>query len=155
MNRSNLTVAVYMGAVFLSGIAVGGFGYRLYTAQSVYTATDRPPARPSPEEFRRRYVETLQTRLKLDGDQLARLNAVLDQTRDRFRAVREKHKPEFDAVHAKQRPEMKAVHEWQVAQIRAMLKDDAQRQAYEEFLVERERKRKERDAARQKEESKN
>jgi hypothetical protein len=145
MKSSNLTVGVYMLAVFLSGIAVGGFGYRLYTAGTVYTATNQPPGRPSPEEFRRRYVETLQKRLNLDADQMTRLNSVLDTTRDRFRAVREKYKPEFDGVQAKQRPEMKAVHEWQVAQIRALLKDDSQRQAYEQFLAERERRRREKE----------
>jgi hypothetical protein len=143
MNRSNLTVGIYMAAVFLSGVAVGGFGYRLYTAQTV-TASERP-GRPNPEEFRRRYVETLQNRLQLDAEQVGKLNTVLDQTRDRARAVREKYKPEFDAVHAKSRPEMRAVHEAQVAQIRALLKSDAQRQEYERFLAERDQKRRERD----------
>jgi hypothetical protein len=144
MNRSNLTIGIYILAVFLSGVAVGGLGYKLYTAQTVTAVSDRP-SRPNPEEFRRRYVETLQTRLQLDDQQLTSLNRVLDETRDRMRAVREKYKPEFEGVHAKQKPEMKAVHEFQVAQIRALLKNDVQRQEYEKFLAERERKRRERE----------
>ena len=147
MNRSSLTTGVYVFAVFLSGAAVGALGYRLYTAQTV-TATrgSQPAAKPSPEEFRRRYVQELRTRLNLDADQLTRLNLVLDETRDRFRAVREKYKAEHDAVNLKSHPEMKAVHEAQVTQIRALLKDDSQRQAFEQFLAERERRRREREA---------
>jgi hypothetical protein len=146
MNRSSFTIGVYMLAVFASGAAVGALGHRLYTAQTVIATpgSDRP-GRPSPEEFRRRYVQELQNRLKLDSDQLTRLNLVLDDTRDRFRAVREKYKLEHDAINAKSKPEMKAVHEHQVAQIRGLLKDDTQRQAYDQFLAERERRRRERE----------
>ena len=147
MNRSSVTIGVYVFAVFLSGAAVGALGYRLYTAQTVNATRDTQPAsKPSPEEFRRRYVQELRTRLNLDADQLTRLNVVLDETRDRFRAVREKYKAEHDAINLKSRPEMKAVHEAQVTQIRALLKDDSQRQAFDQFLAERERRRREREA---------
>ncbi|HET8546371.1 MAG TPA: hypothetical protein VFL57_00125 [Bryobacteraceae bacterium] len=147
MSRSSLTMSVYMLAVFLSGAAVGALGHRLYTAQTVVATPDHDrPGRPSPEEFRRRYVQELQTRLDLDRDQLARLNVVLDETRDRMHAVKEKYKPEYEAVNARSRPEMKAAHDHQVAQIRALLKNDSQRQAYEQFLAERERRRRERDS---------
>jgi hypothetical protein len=150
MNRSNLTIAVYMLSVFLSGAAVGALGYRLYSAQTVVATPDRPGGRPNPEEFRRRYVTELQTRLNLDQNQVARLNSVLDETRDRMRTVREKYKPEYDAVNAKSRPEMRAVHDEQVTKIRALLRDDAQRQAYEQFLAERERRRREHDGEKSK-----
>jgi hypothetical protein len=152
MNRSSFSIGVYMLAVFASGAVVGALGHRLYTAQSVIATpgTDRPGGRPSPEEFRRRYVQELQTKLNLDADQLTRLNAVLDDTRDRFRAVREKYKADHDAINIKSRPEMKAVHEHQVTQIRALLKDDAQRQAYDQFLAERERRRREREGEKNK-----
>ena len=35
MNRSRLSVAAYMLAVFIGGVMVGGFGQRLYTAKAV------------------------------------------------------------------------------------------------------------------------
>src|SRR5688572_24836212 len=135
MRRSNLTIGVYMLSVFLSGVAVGGFAHRLYTAQSV-AAIGQPDRRPTPEEFRRKYVEELRTKLQLDSDQLARVHLVLDETRERFRAVKEKYKPDFDSVNGRFRPEMRAVHEAQVTQIRALLKSDTQRQAYDQFLAE-------------------
>jgi hypothetical protein len=146
MNRSTLSAGVYMLAVFTSGAAVGALGHRLYTAQTVIATRDvQSGQKPSPEEFRRRYVQELRTRLNLDADQLSRVNGILDETRDRSRAVREKYKSEHDAINAKARPEMKAVHEQQVAHIRSLLKDDSQRQAYDQFLAERERRRRERD----------
>ena len=60
MKKSTVTAALYVALVFVSGVAVGGFSHWLYASSSV-SATVR---RPSPEEYRRKYVAELETRLK-------------------------------------------------------------------------------------------
>ena len=79
MRRSTLTTGLYLALLFLSGVAVGIFGHRLYTINSV-NASVNPR---NPEEFRRRYVAEMRSRLKLTDDQVARLGPILDETRQR------------------------------------------------------------------------
>jgi hypothetical protein len=122
MRRTTLTTALYLALLFFAGVAVGAFGLRLYTMNSV-------SANASPEEFRRRYVAELQSRLKLSGQQVNQLQPILDETRQLHRELREKHKPEFDAI-----------HEEQVRKIRLML-TDAQQAEYTKLLAEREKQR--------------
>ena len=118
-----------MLAVFVSGSVVGALAHRLYSARTVYTATDRR----SPNEYRQKYLTEMKTRLSLDDTQTSRLGEALDRTRQRFRDFNEKHKPEISAI-----------HEEQVREIRAMLSPDQQNR-YEQYLKERESKRKEHD----------
>jgi hypothetical protein len=132
MRRSNLVIGLYMLAVFATGVAVGGFGHRLYTV-GVVTADRGGPPKPSPEEFRRQYVGEMQSRLHLDAGQISQLNAILDATRDRFREVRDRF-----------RPEMKQIQDEQVSKIRGILNQDQQAE-YEKLRVEREKRREEKD----------
>lgn len=123
MKRSQVQIALYMLAVFLSGAVVGGFAHRLYMVKTV-TAEPRRP-----EDFRRKYVNDMRERLKLDDTQAARLNDILDRTAARFKQFREDHKQETDAI-----------HEEQVREIRAML-NASQQADYEQFRLEREKRR--------------
>lgn len=124
MKRSSLILALLL--VFLSGVVVGAVGYRLYTAQPAAATTER---RPSPEEFRRRYVEMMKTRLRLTDEQLAQLNAILDETRELFKKYEEKS-----------RAEKQAIRDHQIAKINAMLTEE-QRAEYAKIRAEREAKR--------------
>jgi len=124
MNRSRLGVAAYMLAVFLGGIVVGSFGQRLYSTR-VVGATTR--SLRGADEFRKAYVEELHTRLRLNDQQVQKLNVILDETRDKFKVFREQHKEE-----------MKAIHDTQVAKINEIL-DEGQRVEYERFRVERDK----------------
>jgi hypothetical protein len=132
MKKSSVTVGVSLLAVFLSGAVVGAFGHRLYMVRSVIATVPEPP-RPSPEEFRRKYVDELRTRLNLDDGQLAKLNGILDATRERFQQMRE---------HSKERSKTEAgqIRLEQRNQIRAMLRPD-QLPEYEKVLQEREKER--------------
>ena len=47
MRRNSFTTILYLAILFLSGVAVGAFGLRLYTLNSV-----RAGGRPNPEEFK-------------------------------------------------------------------------------------------------------
>jgi uncharacterized membrane protein len=141
MKKSSLTVALSLLAVFVSGAVVGAFGHRLYMVRSV-TATVPPspaPSKPSPEEFRRKYVEELRTRLRLDEPQLAKLNTILDETRERFHQMRERSKE-------RSKTEAGEIRQDQRNQIRSMLKP-AQQPEYEKIIQERDNREKDRQNA--------
>jgi Spy/CpxP family protein refolding chaperone len=124
MRRNTLTTAIYLVLLFLSGVAAGAFGLRLYTLNSV-----RASGRPSPDEFRRKYVEEIRSRLKLTDEQASKLGPILDETGKQFRELREKH-----------RPELKAIQDEQTQKIRAIL-TDAQQAEFSSFQAEREKER--------------
>ena len=124
MRRTSLTTALYLLLLFFSGVAVGMFGHRLYTLNSVNATSVNPK---NPDEYRRRYVAELRNRLKLTDDQVKSLQPILDETRKRYRDLHEQH-----------RPQLKAIQEDQVRKIRALLSDDQQSE-YTKMLEEREK----------------
>jgi hypothetical protein len=125
MRRSTLTTSLYLALLFLGGVAVGVFGHRLYTLNSV-NASVNPR---NPEEFRRRYVAEMRKRLKLTDDQVTSLGPILDETRQRHHQLVDKHRPEF-----------KAIQDEQIRKIRGIL-TEAQQAEYTTMLAEREKQR--------------
>ena len=108
MKRSNLLIATYLVLIFTCGVVVGAFASRLYWATPVMSK--QPPPRPTPEEWRRQYVNEMQNRLHLTPEQLIKLNEILDDTGTKVHAERARHGQE-----------MKAIHEEQVSRNRQML----------------------------------
>lgn len=125
MPKSRFSAAIYLSLVFLSGALVGGLSYRLYAVNSVSAITGSP--RPSPEEARKRYIDSIRAKVKLDEQQVEQVNQILDQTRSQFEQVRGK-------MHA----EGQAIQNRQLEEITAILRDD-QKPLYAEFRAERER----------------
>jgi hypothetical protein len=125
MRRLNLSVIVYICLVFLSGVLLGWVGYSLYNSRSVDAALKTNPC--TPQAVRLRYIDEMQTRLKLRAPQVQKLSAILEETHHRFKALREKYKPE-----------LKVIQEEQAVRIRAIL-DDTQRAEYEKVRQEREK----------------
>jgi hypothetical protein len=95
----------------------------------------------NPEEMRKKYAADLTRELKMDSQQVAQLNTILDQTNLEWVQLRETMKPEHDAFDAKQKVARDAIHDRQVNQINAMLRED-QRPLYTSFRAERDRLRK-------------
>jgi hypothetical protein len=126
MTRSSRIAAVYLLLTFAAGVAVGGLGFRAYTARSV-RADER---RPSSEDYRKRYLREMETRLQLSRDQIEKLTSILDATRTLYRELNDKHRPEY-----------RAIHQLQVEQVRSIL-TDAQKIQYEKLLQERDERRK-------------
>jgi uncharacterized membrane protein len=124
--KRRFAVPLYVLLVFLSGVLAGALGYSLYSAKTV-TATVQP--KPKPEEWRRRMVDEMRTRLKLTDDQVLKLQAAFDGTRQSF--------AEHDQ---RTKAERKAIIEEQHETIRAFLNPD-QRNEYELFLAERAKRR--------------
>jgi len=127
MPKSRLSAAVYLSLVFVSGALVGGLSYRLYAVSSVSAITGSP--RLSPEEARKRYIDSIRARVQLDEKQIEQVNQILDQTRAQFEQVRGK-------MHA----EGQAIQNRQAEEITAILHDD-QKPLYAAFRAERERMR--------------
>ena len=136
--KKSMGVGISLLAVFVSGAVVGAFGHRLYMVRSVYSGptTTAAPAPPKPEEFRKKYVDELRTRLHLDEPQLGKLNVILDQTREKFHQARERSKE-------RSRTESSQIRQEQRNQIRAMLKPEQQPE-YEKITQERDARERER-----------
>lgn len=94
MKLSRWTVALYMALVFACGGVVGAFAHRLYTVSGV-SANVR---QRNPEEFRKRFLADLKSRLQLSDEQTAKLEVVLDETRVRVRTTRGTIEPELQKI---------------------------------------------------------
>lgn len=125
MKLSRAAIALYVGLVFASGLVLGAFGQRLYTASTV-----SPKQRRDPEEFRKRIVAEYESRLKLNAEQITKLNLILDETRQQMEETRQKMRPAYQKI-----------HEEQVAKIREILTPDQQIE-YDKMRKEREQRQK-------------
>jgi hypothetical protein len=136
MPKYKLSAVLSLLAVFLSGSVLGAVAYRLYAVSAVQGTGDaarKAPPKMSPEEFRKHYVEEFRTKVKMDDQQVAALQQILDQTRADFHKMRDKMNAEGDAIQTAQ-----------VEKINAILRDD-QRPLYAALRAEREKQRKQRD----------
>jgi len=113
MPKSRLSAFVSLLVVFLSGALVGAFAYRLATVNTVLTSNGGRPPRPDPEEIRKHMDAEMRDRVKLDDDQIATFNKILDETHD-----------EFDQIHKRANDETRALRERQAEKVNAMLRDD-------------------------------
>jgi len=154
MNRSKISAVLSLLFVFLSGTALGAFAYRLYSTATVETR-NVPPPKKGPEEFRKWYVGTLASQVKLDADQVQKLNVIMDQTTAEFTKLNERTKAERDNVNQKLatanqerdafreklRPERDAIQNHQVDEINKILRPE-QVHLYANWRADRERQRK-------------
>lgn len=128
-------VALYMALVFASGAVLGVVGNRTYTA---YQAQSNPPKGrkdknrrpPSPEDFRRDYLNFMERRLNLTPEQVAQLGLILDETRAQFEELQRRTVPEQEAIGRNQ-----------TERIRAILTEE-QREKFEQLRREREERNK-------------
>ena len=124
MKLSRLTIALYVGLIFASGVVLGVFGHSLYAVSTVKSSN------LTPEALRKKRLAEMQSRLKLSDDQFAKVNSIMDETRAKFHEVRERYRPELDGLESAQRDK-----------VRSILSDE-QRAEYEKMLKEREQQQK-------------
>lgn len=98
MTPGSGTIAAYLLLVFSAGVAVGGFGHRLYTANTVSATSNRK----TPDEYRRDYMNEMRQRLRLSDPQAIEVEKVLDATRDRYREFRARTRPDIEKIQADQ-----------------------------------------------------
>jgi hypothetical protein len=114
-----------MALVFACGGVVGAFAFRLYTVSGVSANVGQR----NPEEFRKRFMADLKSRLRLNDDQAAKLNGIMDETRMRVRAARVTIEPELQKIRDDQKQ-----------RISELLTPDQQAE-WQKILDERQRKR--------------
>ena len=102
MKPTRWTVALSMALVFVCGGVVGAFAHRLYMISAV-SANVSPR---NPEEFRRKFLADMKTRLKLSDDQVSKMDAIMDGTRQKFRATRNSIDPEMKKIREDQEREI-------------------------------------------------
>jgi hypothetical protein len=98
--------------VFLSGVLVGGVSYRLYMVNSVNSGGNPPghgPGKMDPEVVRQRRVQEMKEKVKLDEDQVAKLNVIYDSTRQQFEALKKRGDGEAHGIWEKQRDAVRAI----------------------------------------------
>jgi Spy/CpxP family protein refolding chaperone len=117
MNTNRWTAALFAVLLFGCGVLAGALGHRYYTA----TVSAK-----SAEDFRHRYVSEMESRLKLTPTQVTQLEAILDDTKSKFRAVRESYRPAMLKIKAEQ-----------IARVKSILTPE-QIPAYEQLVAERE-----------------
>jgi Spy/CpxP family protein refolding chaperone len=96
----------YLAIVFVCGLAVGAFGFRFYELRAV--SANAPTVRP-PEEWKKRHLKDLDSRLHLTPEQRSRISAVLDETHAEMRVFLDKTRPEMDRIQNDQYAKVKAV----------------------------------------------
>ena len=124
MTLSRRATVLYSLLVFASGGVLGAITHQLYTVSTV-SATAAPP---KPDEWRKKYLGEMQTRLKLGKDQMLKLNIYLDETRSRVREAQAKAKPEIEQIKREQREKIKT------------MLDQSQKSEYEKLIEERDRR---------------
>ncbi len=127
MKRSGVSTWVYLILVFASGAALGVFSDHLYTTKTVLAKT--VASKNDPNEYRRKYMDEMRTRLKLDPRQISTLNQILDETNVQMHDLHEKYKPV-----------MASIHNSQVSRVKGIL-TVSQLSEYQKMLDEREARR--------------
>jgi hypothetical protein len=123
MKRPTLTIGIYLTLVFSSGLAVGAFGEYLHNANSVSAKTNNPQ-----EDYRKKYLREMGSRLKLSNTQLQTLGIILDETRSKYHSIKAKYDPEMKMARDEQRGKVKQMlNEGQRAEYDKMLLEQAAR----------------------------
>ena len=123
MRRLNLVLLVNLTLIFLSGVVVGGFGYRVFFGDCA-----KKPVHKTADEVRRDYVASLQKAADLQPAQASQIDQILIDTR-----------AEYLSIHKRIEPDLKALHERQLAKMRAVL-TPAQQAKFDEWRDKREHK---------------
>ena len=139
MPKSRFLAFLGLLAIFVSGAICGVFGYHLYLTSPVLghnllpdAAGARKGPAPDPEEVRRRVLEEMRQRVKLDDAQIAKLNRIFDDTR-----------AQFDQIHKEMNDRGRAAWDKQVEEVKAILRPD-QEPLYDQLRADHEAARKRR-----------
>ncbi|MBV8070146.1 MAG: hypothetical protein JO270_09600 [Acidobacteriaceae bacterium] len=135
MKRNQWAAALLSALLFLSGVAVGALGHRYYAGTTV-------SAKTTAEDFRQRYLAEMQSKLRLTGTQVKQLEAILDDTKAKYKAVRDQY-----------HPQMLAIKKEQISRVKSILTDE-QIPIYERLVAEHERHAREQEARDRREEQK-
>ena len=95
MPKSRLATLAYLVLVFGSGTMVGAVAHRLYVTSSVTASTVVPK---TPAQARKDFLEKLKVRLTASPDQVAQVNAILDEAKQKYSRLELEAKPLRDKI---------------------------------------------------------
>ena len=127
MKRNQWAAALLSLLLFLSGVAVGALAHRYYAAATV-------SAKTAAETFREHYVTEMRSKLNLSEAQVKQLDAILDDTKAKYKTVRDQY-----------RPQMLAIKNEQISRVKGILNPE-QVPAYERIVAEHEKRAREQEA---------
>jgi hypothetical protein len=125
MKREKWTGVALAALLFFGGAAVGVLADRYYAMTEVSAKTS--------ETYRHRYVAEMESKLKLTTAQVKQLEAIMDDTKAKYKAVRDSY-----------RPAILQVKQEHIELVKSMLTPQ-QLPGYEHLLSERERRAREQD----------
>jgi len=125
MKREKFTGVALAALLFFGGVAAGVLANRYYTATTVSAKAS--------ETYRHRYVAEMESKLKLTTAQVKQLEAIMDDTKAKYKSVRDSYRPAILQV--------KNAH---IQEVKAILTAQ-QIPGYEQLLSERERRAREQD----------
>jgi len=132
LSRSRTTIALYLVLVFASGILVGVESHRLYATTSIARANN--PQNMS--EFRRRYLDGMKTQVGVSDAQLAQINNILEDTKNKVNELAALEKPLHDRIQQEHIDQIKdllspqqkiAYDNWRAARERAKREAEAKK----------------------------
>jgi hypothetical protein len=133
LSRSRITIALYLVLVFASGILVGVESHRLYATTSTARANSSPQ---NMGEFRRRYLDGMKTQVGVSDTQLAQINNILEDTRNKVNELAALEKPLHDRIQQEHIDQIKdlltpqqkiAYDNWRAARERAKREAEAKK----------------------------
>jgi len=133
MPKSKLSAFLTLLLVFASGAVLGAVAHRLYMVNTVLSGLGNAPRRPTPEEMRKRQIDEMRDKVKMDDSQIAAFNQILDQT-----------KATFDETHKKYSAINRATWDEQRNGVRAILRPD-QVPLFDQLMAEHDAARKQRE----------
>jgi hypothetical protein len=127
MKRNQWAAALLSLLLFLSGAAVGALAHRYYAATTV-------SAKTAAETFREHYLTEMKSKLNLTDAQVKQLDAILDDTKAKYKTVRDQF-----------RPQMLAIKNEQISRVKEILNPE-QVPVYERLVSEHEKRAREEEA---------
>ena len=102
MRPWKLPVVLYLFVVFISGAAVGALGYRTYNPPS-------SAAKVSPEVWRKQYIQEITAKVNLTPDQAQKVDAILEETSNKFHDARDRHNQIVKQIGEQQRANIRTI----------------------------------------------
>ena len=122
MPKSKTSAFLSVLIVFLSGVAMGAVGYRLYAVKSVSIPVNA--AKPSPEEVRKKNIADLKDKVQLDDTQVDQVHKVYQEQHEAFDKLNTKYQAQIDALAEASKAQRDQIHDASVAKIKAFLRPD-------------------------------
>ena len=105
MKLTRASAVLWMAVLLVCGGVLGALGHRVYSLSTVSASNPLfrgADGRRNPEAFRKRFMEDMSTRLKLNSDQVQKIEAVMDDTREQFRQARTSIDPQMQKIRQQQ-----------------------------------------------------